>query len=193
MGPGQEMITSNTYTPPINRKKWNTLFHCNESWKMKQLWKSGYKYGSGRHSRSSIEYTLSLYLWRKRLNEAEIVKVFSAWWHKHKLRGNFYRLRHFTIPQSFAFAAPYLEIIEAKYLEQRRLEQLRRRAKRKKERPFSTGDRIVEFMNQHRPVTAQQVAIALKLTPASISKRFARSKRFVKVGYGKFTLAGGAQ
>jgi hypothetical protein len=187
------MIINTTYTTPINRKKWNTLFHCNESWKFKQLWKSGYKYGSGRHSRSSIEYTLSLYLWRKRLNEAEIVKVFSAWWHKHKIKGNFYRLRHFTIPQSFAFAAPYLVVIEAKHLEQRRIEQLRRRAKRKNERPPSTGDRIIEFLEQQGTVTAQEVAIALKLTPASISKRFARSKTFMKVGYGKFTLAGGAQ
>ena len=63
----------------------------------------------------------------------EIVNVVSAWWAKHGIKGNFYQLRHITIPKTFEFAEPFLHIIEEKFVESRRIEQAKRRAKRRAE------------------------------------------------------------
>jgi hypothetical protein len=122
------MISGNIYTSPIKKKHWNNLWHCAEGEKWKQLWNDNY--GDETTTLTQVEYTICCYCWRKRLAEDEIVKVVAAWWKKHGINGNFYQLRHYTIPNSYKFVKPFLLFIEAKYVERRRIEQARRRAER---------------------------------------------------------------
>jgi hypothetical protein len=172
------MKSGNIYTSPIKKKHWNNLWHCAEGEKWKQLWNCSY--GASSTAITQLEYTICCYCWRKRLNEDEIVKVVAAWWTKHGIDGNFYRLRRYTIPKSFKFAEPYLHIIEANYLERRRMEQAKRRAKRKAEqiadgfRQDRSNTRIVEFVQATGIVDADQVASALEISPAAARRQLAR-------------------
>lgn len=172
------MKAGNIYTSPIKKKQWNNLWHCAEGEKWKQLWNGSY--GDGSTTITQIEYTICCYCWRKRLNEDEIVKVVAAWWLKHGIEGNFFRLRRYTIPKSFKFVEPYLHIIEEKYVERRRVEQAQRRAKRKAEkieaglRQESTSIRIVEFVEANGIVDAEEVATGLDLSLVVARRQLAR-------------------
>ena len=172
------MKSGNIYTTPIKKKHWNNLWHCAEGERWKQLWNG--TYGDDSTTLTQVEYTMCLYCWRKRLTEEEIVKVVAAWWKKHGISGNFYQLRHFTIPKSYKFAEPYLHIIEEKYVQRRRIEQAKRRAKRKAEqlalglRQDRTATRIVKFVQATGTVDAQQVSAALEISLAAARRQLAR-------------------
>ena len=172
------MQSENIYTSPIKKKHWNNLWHCAEGEKWKQLWNGSY--GDDSTTITQVEYTICCYCWRKRLNEGEIVKVVAAWWQKHGINGNFYHLRHYTIPKSFKFVRPYLDIIEANYVERRRVEQAKRRAKRKAEqiadgrRQDRISTRIVEFVQATGIVAAEQLSAALEISLVAARRQLAR-------------------
>jgi ribosomal protein S25 len=171
-------MTSNIYTSPISKKKWNNLWHCKEGYRWKRLW-SG-KYGDDQTTVSQFEYTICCYCWRKRLNEDDIVKVVAAWWKKHGIEGNFYHLRRYTIPKSFKFVEPYLHIIEGKHRVRSRIEQRKRRKRRQEEqiaggiRFERTRDRIFHHVESAGNVTVKDVADALGLSSAVIRRQLAR-------------------
>jgi hypothetical protein len=189
------MKSGNIYTAPIKKKHWNNLWHCAEGEKWKQLWNG--TYGSDSTTITQVEYTICCYCWRKRLTEDEIVKVVAAWWNKHGIKGNFYQLRHCTIPKSYKFVEPFLHIIEEKYIERRRIEQAKRRARRKAEqlalglRLDRTATRIVEFVQATGTVDAQQVSAALEISLVAARRqlaRLARSGILQRVGHGRYAM-----
>lgn len=168
----------NTYTAPIKKKKWNNLWYCKEGEKWKKLWAN--TYGDESTTITQVEYTICCYCWRKLLNEDEIVKVVSAWWKKHHINGNFYHLRHFTIPKTYKFTKPYVKIIEDNYSKRRRIEQTQRRAKRRSEevakgvRPERTADQIVQFVRSAGIASAEQIAGSLDVSLAATRRQLAR-------------------
>ncbi len=187
------MKSEHTYTTPIKKKHWNNLWHCAEGEKWKQLWNG--TYGDDSTTITQVEYIICCYCWRKRLTEDEIVKVVSAWWQKHGINGNFYHLRHYTIPKSYKFVEPYLHIIEEKYVERRRIEQAKRRARRKAEqlalglRQDRTATRIVEFVGGTEIVAAEQVCAALEISVVVARRQLARLAKngtLQRVGRGRY-------
>jgi len=189
------MKSGSIYTTPIKKKHWNNLWHCAEGEKWKRLWNGSY--GDEATRLTQVEYTICCYCWRKRLTEGEIVKVVAAWWKKHGINGNFYQLRHYTIPKSYNFVEPFLLFIEAKYVERRRLEQAKRRAKRKAEQVAlglcqePTATRILEFVQATGIVAAEQVSTALELSlPAARRQlaRLAKNGTLQRVGRGRYAV-----
>jgi hypothetical protein len=187
------MKSGNIYTSPIKKKHWNNLWFCAEGEKWKQLWNG--TYGDDSTTITQVEYTICCYCWRKRLTEDEIVKVVAAWWKKHGINGNFYHLRHHTIPKSFKFVKPYLHFIEEKYIERRRIEQAKRRAKRKAEqlqlgfRQEPTATRIVEFVQATGIVDAEQLSAALEISLVATRRQLARLAKngtLQRVGRGRY-------
>jgi hypothetical protein len=196
-GQERQMDTGNTYTSPIKKKKWNNLWHCKEGKKWVQLWNC--TYGDSTTTVTQYEYTICCYCWRKRLTEDEIVKVVAAWWKKHGITGNYYRLRHFTIPKTFEFVETFLHIIEGNYRELRRVEQAKRRAKRRAEqiacggRHEPTAIRIVNFVRPAGTVDAEQVASAVDLSLPAARRQLARlteTGTLVRVGRGRYAVSG---
>lgn len=188
------MTSKNIYTAPIRKRKWNNLWHCGEGERFRALWNG--TYGNEQTTITQYEYTICHYCWRKRLDEDDIVKVMAAWWAKHGINGNFYQLRHITIPESFKFAEPFLQIIEEKYQERRRVEQAKRRAKRKAEelalglQQDRTANRIVDFVQATRSVAAKQVSAALELSLAAARRQLARLAKkgtLQRVGRGRYS------
>ena len=123
----------------------------------------------------------------------------AAWWKKHDITGNYYHLRHYTIPKTFAFVEPFLSIIEENYRERRRVEQAKRRAKRRAEkialgdRQQPTAVRIVNFAESAGVVHAEQVGTALDLSVAAARRQLARlteTGALVRVGRGRYAVAG---
>jgi hypothetical protein len=177
-GRERKMKSAHIYTSPIKKKHWNNLWHCAEGEKWKRLWNG--TYGDDSTTITQVEYTICCYCWRKRLTEDEIVKVVAAWWTKHSINGNFYQLRHYTIPNSYSFVEPYLPFIEAKYVERRRIEQARRRAKRKAEqlvlglRREPSANRIIRFVRATGTVDAAQLSAALELSVVAARRQLAR-------------------
>jgi hypothetical protein len=189
------MDNGNIYTTPIKKKHWNNLWHCAEGDRWQRLWNGSY--GDSSTTITQLEYTICCYCWRKRLNEDEIVKVVAAWWNKHGIEGNFYRLRRYTIPKSFKFVEPYLHIIEANYLQRRRMEQAKRRARRKAEqiadgrRQDFTTTRIVEFVQATGVVDADQLSAALEISLVAARRqlaRLAKDGRLNRVECGRYEI-----
>ena len=187
------MKSGNIYTSPIKKKHWNNLWHCAEGEKWKQLWNG--TYGDDSTTLTQVEYTICCYCWRKRLTEDEIVKVVAAWWKKHGINGNFYQLRHYTIPNSYNFVEPYLPFIEAKYVERRRVEQAKRRAKRKAEqlalgfRREPPANRIIGFVQTTGTVDAEQLSVALDMSLVAARRQLARLAKngtLQRVGRGRY-------
>jgi hypothetical protein len=194
-GRERKMKSGNIYTSPIKKKHWNNLWHCAEGEKWKQLWNG--TYGDDSTTITQVEYIICCYCWRKRLTEDEIVKVVAAWWAKHGISGNFYHLRRYTIPKSFKFVKPYLDIIEEKYIERRRVEQAKRRAKRKAEqialglRQDRTATLIVEFVQATGIVDAEQVSAALEISLVAARRQMARLAKtgiLIRVGRGRYAV-----
>jgi ribosomal protein S25 len=190
-----QMQAGNIYTSPIKKKRWNNLWHCAEGKKWREIWNGSY--GDESTTVTQVEYTICCYCWRKRLTENEIVKVVAAWWMKHGINGNFYQLRHYTIPKSFKFVRPYLDIIEEKYVERRRIEQANRRAKRKAEqvalgiRDERTTTRIVEIVQATGIVTAEQISTTLEISLAAARRQLARLAQkgiLNRVGRGRYAI-----
>ena len=187
------MKSGNIYTSPIKKKHWNNLWHCAEGEKWKQLWNG--TYGDDSTTITQVEYTICCYCWRKRLTEDEIVKVVAAWWKKHGIKGNYYQLRHYTIPNSYNFVESHLHIIEEKYVERRRIEQAKRRAKRKAEqvalglRQEPTASRIMAFVQATGIVAAEQVSAALEISLVAARRQVARLAKtgiLIRVGRGRY-------
>jgi hypothetical protein len=189
------MKSGKIYTSPIKKKRWNNLWHCAEGKKWKQLWYG--TYGDDSITLTQVEYTICLYCWRKRLTEDEIVKVVAAWWNKHGITGNFHQLRHYTIPKSYKFVEPYLHIIEEKYVVRRRVEQAKRRAKRKAEQVAlglwqdRTATQVVEFVQATGIVQAAQISAALELSLPAARRQLARQAKndtLQRVGRGRYAV-----
>ncbi|MGE0407433.1 MAG: DeoR family transcriptional regulator [Candidatus Korobacteraceae bacterium] len=127
------------------------------------------------------------------------MKVVVAWWKKHGIKGNFYQLRHVTIPESFKFVEPFLCIIEEKYMERRRVEQKQRRGRRKAGQIAlglqweRTANRIVEFVQTRGNVAAEQLSAALDISLAAARRQLARLAKngpLQRVGRGRYAASG---
>lgn len=55
------------------------------------------------------EYKLCTHMWLQRLREDDIEIVMAWWYRRHNIKGNWGRLRHQIIPETYAFAKPILK------------------------------------------------------------------------------------
>jgi hypothetical protein len=191
-------MNTNTYTKTkgIPKNRWNHLWRCKRNADWRKFWEARVN----AEEQLSRECQMSLFMWLQGFTEEYIIAVMAAWWEKHGIEGNFYRVRHYVIPLTYDFALPFLPQIEANHRERQRVAQAKRRAKKKAKQIAAglttppTRQAIIEYAMSHTVMTAEDIMTSTGLSRSAASKQLSRlvsADILIRVGFGRYAIKPG--